>query len=93
MKNFINVSINASIILSFVLGIYFVSTGHELVAIWLALIEIHMGICSLHKKREVDQAAGKKEFADMVKKGTEAWQDVPSASGWVEDLRGNEDRN
>ena len=28
------------------------------------------------------------EFQEMVQRGTEAWSDVPSATDWLEDLRG-----
>jgi len=30
------------------------------------------------------------EFDEMIKKGTEAWKDVPNATEWLEDLRGND---
>ncbi len=33
------------------------------------------------------------EFEEMVQKGTEAWKDVPNATEWVEDLRGNSKEN
>ena len=39
----------------------------------------------LTHSNEVDERA----LENLWKKGREAWRDVPSATGWVESLRGN----
>lgn len=39
---------------------------------------------------KISDKKAKKEFDAMVNKGTKAWADVPDATEFVEDLRGND---
>lgn len=42
--------------------------------------------CPVHPPGEIDQTA----FQRMTERGREAWKDVPNATAWVDELRGNQ---
>ena len=39
---------------------------------------------------QLDKLSNKHALELMVKRGAKAWKDVPDASAWVEELRGND---
>jgi len=41
---------------------------------------------------ELRQALAQNDLEEAIAKGTKAWADVPNASEWVDDLRGNVDK-
>ena len=41
-------------------------------------------------RHQLDELSNKAALELMVKRGSKAWKDVPDASAWVEELRGND---
>ena len=41
-------------------------------------------------RHQLDELSNKAALELMVERGAKAWKDVPDASAWVEELRGND---
>ena len=41
-------------------------------------------------RHQLDELSNKSAMELMVERGAKAWKDVPDASAWVEELRGND---